>query len=168
MNALDILDDIFHYVLFAWIQHLALVLALTSCSIAEAGGVDEVNLWRAKNGLKPFVEVPWMTEFAQEKAEWRAARLMQSTLTDGHKGPKCPSGCREGTGTGEPWWGWITCCMDESGKYAGAGVAIGGDGERRMVLIVHGKGRGLVHGILRAQKTAHLTPRPPIITRLNK
>lgn len=140
----------------------ALLLLLAMASFAQASAMDEVNHWRKKNGLRPFIEVPWMTTAAQKKAEWRAARLLKR----GHQGPACPRGCREGTGTGTPSWGWITCCMNQSGKYAGAGIALGVDGKRRMVLIVYGRGKDLVHGTLRAQKTAHLTPHPPIIARV--
>ena len=47
-------------------------------SLAAASAMDEVNHWRKANGLPELKEVEWMTEFAQNKAEWRAARLAKN------------------------------------------------------------------------------------------
>jgi len=140
-----------------------LCLLLLVVSTANAAALDEVNYWRRHNGLSKFIEDRGLTRFAQRKAEFRAAR----GLKDGHDGPKCPDNCREGTAEARPMWGWLSCCMDETGKLAGAGVAIGDDGERYMVLVVRGKGyapRG--RRIIMAMKTAHLTPDAPRIRRL--
>ena len=139
-------------------------------SLAAASAMDEVNHWRKANGLPELKEVEWMTEFAQNKAEWRAARLAKN----GHQGPRCPGGCREGCGEAAPTWGWLTCCQEESGKYAGAGVAIGADGERYMVLIIKGtqgsapKGRqiGGRGSALRIINTSKLTPDAPKVERI--
>lgn len=148
----------------------ALALSLLITSFASAGAMEEVNHWRTKNGLPPFKEVPWMTKFAQQKAEWRAARLAKN----GHQGPQCPASCREGTGEAKSEWGWLTCCQEESGTWAGAGVAIGADGERYMVLVIHGtqgsapRGRQIGGGSagLRIINTSMLTPDAPRIARL--
>ena len=134
-------------------------------SIAQATAIEEVNYWRERNGLPLFQEVSWMTAAAQRKAEYRAARL----LKDSHQGPKCPAGCREGTGEATPWWGWWTCCMEETGRYAGAGVALGSDGERYMVLIVYGiHGRAPIGRRIRPLSISHLTPHLPIIPLLSE
>ena len=141
----------------------AILLGLLMCSFANAKAIDEVNYWRKRNGLRPYVEDKRLTAAAQHKAEYRAARL----LKNGHQGPACPAGCREGTGEARPDWGWLTCVMEESGSRAGAGVAIGDDGERYMVLIVRGsrgsapKGRNV-----RPLSTSHLTPNAPRIGRV--
>ena len=148
----------------------ALLLTLLITSITSGSAMDEVNHWRTKNGLEPLKEVPWMTEFAQQKAEWRAARLAQN----GHQGPPCPAGCREGCGEADSFWGWLTCCQEETGKWAGAGVAIGADGQRYMVLVIHGtrgtapKGRqiGGRGARLRIINTSKLTPDAPRIERI--
>lgn len=141
------------------------ILIVLLYSVAHASGMDEVNYWRSKNGLRAFKEVPWITRAAQKKAEYRAAR----GLKDGHDGPKCPAGCREGTGEATADWGWLTCVMEETGRWAGAGVAVGSDGERYMVLIVHGaRGRAPIGHNIRPLKTAHLTPNPPVMPRLNR
>lgn len=144
-----------------------LIVSLTApCAMGSA--MDEVNRWREENGLQPLKELEWMTEFAQQKAEWRAARLAQN----GHQGPPCPAGCREGTGEATPQWGWLTCCQEETGSYAGAGVAIGADGQRYMVLVMQGtrgsaprgrtiSGLGSGSGRLRIINTSALTPDAP-------
>lgn len=146
-----------------------LLVVLGPVSTAGASAMEEVNYWRAKNGLAPLQEVAWMSEFAQRKAEWRAARLAQN----GHQGPACPAGCREGTGEASPSWGWLTCCQEESGRYAGAGVAIGADGQRYMVLVIHGaqgsapRGRSMGGGgSLRVLNTSRLTPDAPRVPRV--
>ena len=148
----------------------AFVLSFLVATTAAGAAIDEVNHWRTANGLKPFEEVPWMTEFAQQKAEWRAARLAQN----GHQGPPCPPGCREGTGEATSMWGWLTCCQEETGELAGAGVAVGEDGQRYMVLVIQGtkgqapKGRkiGGQGARLRIIDTSDLTPDAPVIERL--
>ena len=140
----------------------SIVIVLALSTLTNAGALDEVNLWRNKNGLPPLVEDKELTLFAQHKAEYRAARL----LKDGHHGPRHPEGCREGTGEADPSWGWLTCVMEETGKYAGAGVAIGADGERYMVLVLRGsKGCAPRGRQVRPMLTAHLTPDAPIIAR---
>ena len=142
---------------------LVAYLAGTLCaSLLPAKAIDEVNAWRKANGLPAFQEDAALTKFAQMKAEYRAARL----LKDGHQGPRCPSNCREGTAEAEPWWGWLSCCMEESGKTAGAGVAIGEDGERYMVLVVRGTRGTALSRRIRPLKTAHMTPDAPIIKRI--
>lgn len=148
---------------------LLLLLTVFTCSTAAGSAMDEVNHWRTQNGLRPFVESPELTRFAQEKAEWRAARLAQN----GHQGPPCPAGCREGCGEATPEWGWLTCCQEESGEVAGAGVAIGSDGQRYMVLVVRGtngsapRGRRIGGGgSLRIINTSNMTPDAPVMPRL--
>lgn len=149
----------------------ALFLSSLLASTAAATAMEEVNHWRTANGLEPLQEVPWMTKFAQRKAQWRAARLAQN----GHQGPPCPAGCREGCGEADASWGWLTCCQEETGKWAGAGVAIGADGQRYMVLIIHGTpgqaprgrqigGRGALLHII---NTSKLTPDAPRVERIS-
>ena len=147
----------------------ALMLTLLLASTASATAMKEVNYWRTHNGLKPLKEVEWMSKFAQRKAEWRAARLAKN----GHQGPACPAGCRDGTGEATADWGWLTCCQEESGAWAGAGVAIGADGERYMVLIIHGSHGSTPRGRsiggrgsgMRIINTSRLTPDAPRIPR---
>lgn len=143
----------------------SMMCILSFCSLAQGSAIEEVNLWRQKNGLSPFIEDEKLTAAAQHKAEYRAARL----LKNGHQGPACPAGCREGTGEARPSWGWLTCVMEETGKYAGAGVAVGADGERYMVLLVRGTRGSAPRGrSVRPIRTAHLTPNAPIIRRLRR
>ena len=67
---------------FAW---MVAVLLVAGASV-YADGMDEVNEWRRRSGLKPFIEDPSMTKFAEMKARYRAER----NLRDGHQGPKPP------------------------------------------------------------------------------
>ena len=148
----------------------AVMLSLLVVSVAGATAMEEVNQWRSQNGLPVFKEDKNLTAFAQHKAEWRAARLAQN----GHQGPTCPAGCREGCGEATSSWGWLTCCQEETGQFAGAGVAIGADGQRYMVLVVKGThgtaprgrqigGRG---ARLRIIDTSKLTPDAPRVPRV--
>ena len=126
--------------------------------IASGAAVDEVNLFRTTHGLRPFKHDPQLTAFAQMKAEYRAARM----LKNGHQGPQNPPGTGEGTAEATATWGWLSCSMEEDWENAGAGVAIGGDGERYMVLVVRGGSGAARRGrSLRPVPTAHLTPDPP-------
>ena len=144
---------------------LILTFLLTAGNL-RAEALQEVNAWRKAYGLSTLVEVPWMTKFAQRKAEYRAAR----GLKNGHAGPRCPAGCREGTAEATPWWGWLSCCMEETGHYAGAGVAVGDDGDRYMVLLLWGTDGAAPIGrkitpLTGARSTAKLTPNPVRVER---
>ncbi len=150
-------------------RKIALSLLLMVAAVpAGAAAIDEVNYWRKHNRhgrLPAFVEDKALTKFAQRKAEFRAAR----GLKDGHQGLKPPDGCREGTAEALPMFGWISCCMEETGRYAGAGVAIGDDGERYMVLVVRGKGYAPFGRKNRmCIPTAHMTPDAPRVHRIKR
>ena len=124
-----------------------------------ADGMDEVNEWRRRNGLQPFIEDPAMTKFALMKARYRAERNLQN----GHQGPRAPTGWHEGTGEAAPSWGWLTCEMEGDFQYAGAGMCVGRNGERFMVLVCRGgSGRALLpRNQVPVHNTSHLTPDPP-------
>jgi len=132
--------------------------SFVTVSTSFADGLDEVNEWRRRCGLRPFVEDPEMTRFAKMKARYRAER----NLRDGHQGPKPPMHWHEGTGEATPQWGWLTCEMESDYRYAGAGVCVGADGTRYMVLVCRGgSGRALVsRNNSPVHNTAHLTPHP--------
>lgn len=120
--------------------------------------MQEVNYWRKLNRLPPVVEDPELTKFAQMKAEYRAKR----GLKDGHQGPVNPPGTREGTGEATPEWGWLTCVMEETADEGGAGIAVGADGERYMVLVLRGGGDAPIGRNVRPHDTSFLTPDPPV------
>ena len=140
-------------------RFLIVVAVLLSAAVnVHADGMDEVNEWRRRSGLPPFIEDPAMTKFAELKARFRAER----NLRDGHHGPQPAAGWHEGTGEATATWGWLTCESESDFKYAGAALCVGRDGTRFMVLVCRdGSGRALrprhnapVHS------TAHLTPNP--------
>ena len=117
--------------------------------------IEEVNAWRRHNGLPEFIEDDKLTEFAQMKSEYRALR----GLKNGHQGPEHPNGTTEGTGEATADWGWLTCAMEDSSTHAGAGVCVGWDDERYMVLVVRPPGRRLVRNV-KPLDTSYLTPNP--------
>lgn len=134
------------------------VYVLTFAAIAHGGAFEEVSAWRRAAGLPQLIEDPAMTEFAQRKAEYRAAR----GLKNGHQGPSVPAGWTEGCGEATALWGWLTCATECDFRYGGAGVATGVDGERYMVFTGRGgSGRALIdpqrYPII---NTSHLTPNP--------
>lgn len=142
-----------------------LLLCATIAAVTHGAAIDEVNLFRTTHGLRPFKHDPRLTEFAQMKAEFRAARM----LKHGHQGPKNPPGSVEGTAEATAMWGWLSCSMEEDWEFAGAGIAIGGDGERYMVLVVRGGTGAATRGRnLRPVTTAHLTPHPPRFDRTGR
>lgn len=124
--------------------------------------IEEVNFWREQNDLPAFHEDRELTEFAQMKAEYRALR----GLKNGHQGPQNPWGTVEGTGEATPDWGWLTCAMEDSSQCAGAGICIGWDRERYMVLVIKPPGRPLISHV-RPIDTSFLTPNPPNVRDLD-
>lgn len=124
-----------------------------------ADGMDEINEWRRRSGLRPFIEDPKMTEFARAKARFRAERGLQN----GHQGPKPPRNWHEGTGEATSTWGWLTCESESDFKYAGAGICVAADGTRYMVLVCRdGSGRALLpRNNSPVHDTSYLTPKPP-------
>ena len=134
------------------------VLCGSVIGTVRADGMAEVNEWRRRTGLPAFIEDPQMTAFAQSKARYRAERGLQNV----HQGPKPPAGWHEGTGEATANWGWLTCEMESDFRYAGAGICLGADGTRYMVLVCRGgSGRALVsRNNTPVHKTAHITPNP--------
>lgn len=144
---------------------MMLVVMLVSPS-ALADGMDEVNEWRRRTGLRRFIEDPAMTRFAEMKARYRA----RHNLRDGHQGPKPPSGWHEGTGESQSSWGWLTCESESDYRYAGAALCVGVDGTRFMVLVCRdGSGRALVsRNRAPVHNTSPLTPNPPRVDAVAK
>lgn len=142
-----------------------IVVVLSGLSIVHADGMDEVNEWRRRSGLRPFVEDPEMTRFAMMKAQYRAER----GLKNGHQGPRPPAGWHEGTGEATASWGWLTCEMEADFQYAGAGICIGRDGERYMVLVCRGGSGSALRSRQNApvHDTSYLTPNPPRVGAAN-
>ncbi len=138
---------------------LSMIIVLTTQAIVSADAIDEVNEWRKRSGLPLFIEDPAMTKFATMKARYRAER----NLRDGHQGPRPPAGWHEGTGEAYATWGWLTCETESEFMYAGAGICVGRDGTRFMVLVCRdGSGRALLpREDSPVHNTSHLTRNPP-------
>jgi hypothetical protein len=121
-------------------------------------GWTEFCKWRELVGLPQVKEDADMTKFATRKACYRAFHR----LKDGHDGPECPPGWREGTAAAKPTWGWLTCCQEEDAEYGGAGMCVAKNGDRYMVLVLRGgTGEALIpRDNIPIHDTSHLTPNP--------
>jgi len=145
----------------------AFILLFLQVLIARAEALEEVNLQRASWGQKALIKDEELTLAAQKIAEWQAYyQISLQTGYNGHEHPKYePTGTSVGTGVSSSY-GWSSCLMEVYGSYkAGAGLAIGSDGNRYMVLILQGEDHpGCRNGVLMI-KTNHLTPDAPLIQR---
>lgn len=134
-------------------------LMLVPVTMCQGDAWDEFSEWRRQCGLPQVKEDPAMTKWAQAKANYRAFHR----LKNGHQGPRNPAGWREGTGEAKPVWGWLTCCQEEDAAYGGAGMCVGLDGDRYMVLVLRGgNGRCLLRSRndIPIHNTSRLTTRP--------
>lgn len=103
---------------------------------------EEVNAHRARLGLRPFAFNPGLTEAAEKCAAYRASIRHHGHVNDFAfipAGVRCDATGAEAPGQsynapGSP--GWYTCCTEDNYASAGAGSAIGPDGERYMSLFV--------------------------------
>jgi hypothetical protein len=115
------------------------LLAALSCHGANPA-LDEVNAYRAKKGLRPFVEDPGLTAAAASAADYKAARHIFGHLMKGAGDFRfLPPGVHAdaaGCAAYTPSHGWMSCCADDNYKYAGAAFAWGDDGKRYMNLFV--------------------------------
>ena len=136
----------------------AILLTLVLAATCHADGMDEVNAWRRRVGLRPFIEDPRLTEFCRRKAIWRAQHLAY----DNHAGPRNPAGTTEGTGEAKATWGWLTCAIECDFTHAGAYVVINARGDRVMVFVGRGgSGRDLINpNSIPTFNTSRLTPNP--------
>lgn len=100
--------------------------------------LDEVNAYRAKRGLPPFVRDPQLTEAALKAAQQRASRGIHGHLPESDFTCLPPGASADAAGCGalEDSWGWGTCCMDDHYSHAGAAWVRGADGLRYMHLFV--------------------------------
>lgn len=99
--------------------------------------LDEVNAFRAKQGLPPFQRDESLTQAAQKAATIRAKSLINGHLNSDFD---ClPAGAHAdsaGCGALDDSWGWGTCCATDNYRYAGAAWKRGADGKRYMHLFV--------------------------------
>lgn len=129
-------------------MRFAFTLAVFCASALSAYGADEalaeVNAYRAKRGLKPFIEDPGLTAAAKGAADYRA-RFHLFGHTEGGMGDFrfVPAGTKAdaaGCAAYPARYGWMSCCADDNYTYAGAAWALGSDGKRYMHLFVRGGG----------------------------
>lgn len=108
--------------------------------------LDEVNDFRARRGLHPFIRDEGLVQAAMQCADVRAANLCEGhTRNDFGFCQYGSSASATGAGACQPghFGGWLTCCTEEEYQYAGAGWTMGQDGQRYMSLFVrNGGGQG--------------------------
>lgn len=99
--------------------------------------LDEVNAYRAKHGLQPFIRDEHLTQAAQKAASIRAKSLINGHLnSDFDCLPAGSHADSAGCGALDDSWGWGTCCATDNYRYAGAAWKRGSDGKRYMHLFV--------------------------------
>jgi hypothetical protein len=111
-------------------------------SPASATGSDdalaEVNQYRARRGLRPFLKDALLTIGAANCAKQRAARLCTGHLPESDFSylPPGAQASAGGCAAWEPSWGWGSCCANDNYQFAGAAWTLGRDGKRYMHLFV--------------------------------
>lgn len=93
--------------------------------------LDEVNKKRATRGLPPYKYDKDLTDAAYECAKFRAAHLMFGHTSDDHSFSRIPV-VTAGCAAYPDRYGWLSCCIWENHKYAGAAWVRGRDGKRYM------------------------------------
>lgn len=121
---------------------LAVTLALTfapaavSTARGDEAALKEVNAKRAARGLRPYIYDAGLDKAAQACAEFRAARMIfghcpgqMGDFAFVPKGVQCTAG---GCAAYPDRYGWMSCCVYDSYRYAGAAWVRGKDGKRYM------------------------------------
>ncbi|HLW64117.1 MAG TPA: CAP domain-containing protein [Gemmataceae bacterium] len=97
----------------------------------------EVNALRARSGLAPYAYDEGLSRAAQAAAEYRANYLISGhTSNDFGFVPAGSSASAAGCAAWPPSMGWGSCCCYDHYRCAGAGWAMGRDGQRYMHLFV--------------------------------
>jgi hypothetical protein len=109
-------------------------------------GLDELNAYRARKGLKPFMRDANLSAAAGAAADYRATYLIKGHVNVNIGGRHytdydfLPAGSPRAHATGcaaaGDEWGWLSCCAEENWTYAGAAWTRGRDGKRYMHLFV--------------------------------
>ncbi len=143
-----------------WILKMLIVLVIGLVFVPQAfaahDALDEVNAWRSKRGLRPFMRHVRLSETAATCADYRAAKLIE-----GHPSqPMFPVYATEGCGAADDHWGWLSCCQDENWQYAGAAWTRGRDGQRYMTLHVTNQSPPPAADLHAGNRTAKQVPVP--------
>ena len=101
--------------------------------IIDDSALNEVNTWRARRGLRPYIYDECLTIAARGAAAFRAANLLFGhTSNDMSFLPSGSYATTAGCAAYEAHYGWLSCCMDDNYTFAGAAWAMGRDGKRYM------------------------------------
>lgn len=116
----------------------------TVAKIAENTGAidafDEVNVYRAQRGLRPFIRDEGLSIAAGRAAYYRAMHRIEGHVGGGMGDfqfvPAGSYATSAGCAAWPPEMGWGSCCVRDNYTYAGAAWAMGSDGQRYMHLFV--------------------------------
>lgn len=98
-------------------------------SAQASDALDAVNAKRAGRGLAPYLRDEGLTAAAQSCAEHRASRrLFGHTSNDFQFLPPGASASAAGCAAYPAEYGWMSCCVYDSYRYAGAASVVGPDG----------------------------------------
>ena len=132
--------------------------AKPSLTTGSDDALDEVNAYRAKRGLAPFLHDPQLTQAALTAAKTRASHLWAGHLqSDFACLPPGAHADSAGCGALEDSWGWGTCCADDNYSHAGAAWVRGSDGKRYMHLFVR-NGEAVAHTTKQQPEVARAEP----------
>lgn len=116
---------------------------LKACFNPGYDSLDEVNAWRARRGLYPFLHDERLTIAARRAAAHRARYHIFGHDNDfqwlpGGSTFRNGQGCEvAGCAAYPPSMGWLSCCQeDTTHRYGGAAWVLGSDGKRYMHLFV--------------------------------
>ncbi len=124
---------------------IALVLALFAGTMgtgrADEAALKEVNAKRAASGLPPFIYDAGLTQAAEAAAKFRADRLIFGHVMDTNLGdfrflPRGVKAASAGCAAYPDRYGWMSCCIRDRYRFAGAAWVRGRDGKRYMHLFV--------------------------------
>ncbi|MFL5331165.1 MAG: hypothetical protein ACJ8C4_19915 [Gemmataceae bacterium] len=116
----------------------------TSAKVSEDTGatdaLDEVNAYRARHGLHPFMRDEGLSVAAGRAAAFRARHRVNGHVMGGMGDFQfVPPGTIATSAACAAWppkMGWGSCCARDNYRYAGAAWAMGPDGLRYMHLYV--------------------------------
>lgn len=99
-----------------------------------------VNNQRARKGLRPFAWNESLARAAEKCAAFKAAHCLSGHTSNDFgfidDGAQCVATGADGSKIPANDPNWWTCCMDENYPYAGAGMAVGADGNKYYSLFV--------------------------------
>ncbi|MDE2102006.1 MAG: hypothetical protein KGL39_32470 [Patescibacteria group bacterium] len=94
---------------------LAFLVAADHVRAAEpVEALKEVNIYRARRGLRPFRYDEGLTRAAKGCAKFRADRLIEGHYRDFAALPRGTTASAAGCAAAHDHWGWLSCCAEDN------------------------------------------------------